>query len=195
VAFSMGTLMPRMYTRTGDNGETGLFSGERVPKNSLRVEAYGTVDELSSWIGYTRSLIKNDDEIDSLLGRIQLELFLVGIELATRPKPSSAQKVQVTLAMVKVLEEEIDRLDAELPLLSTFIVPGGAPAAAALQVARTIGRRAERKVVALVQGEKLNPMLVPYLNRLSSLLFVLARVVNRRGGIEEEKLASRSMKT
>jgi len=194
VAFSMGTLMPRMYTRTGDKGETGLFSGERVPKNSLRVEAYGTVDELSSWIGYTRSLIKNDDEIDSLLGRIQRELFLVGIELATRLKPSSAQKVQVTLAMVKVLEEEIDRLDAELPPLSTFIVPGGAPAAAALQVARTIGRRAERKVVALVQGEKLNPMLVPYLNRLSSLLFVLARVVNRRGGIEEEKWASRSMK-
>jgi len=195
VAFSMGTLMPRMYTRTGDKGETGLFSGERVPKNSLRVEAYGTVDELSSWIGYTRSLIKNDDEIDSLLGRIQRELFLVGIELATRLKPSSAQKVQVTLAMVKVLEEEIDRLDAELPPLSTFIVPGGAPAAAALQVARTIGRRAERKVVALVQGEKLNPMLVPYLNRLSSLLFVLARVVNRRGGIEEEKWASESMKT
>ena len=186
--------MPRMYTRTGDKGETGLFSGERVPKSSLRVEAYGTVDELSSWIGYTRSLIKNDDEIDSLLGRIQRELFLVGIELATRLKPSSAQKVQVTLAMVKVLEEEIDRLDAELPPLSTFIVPGGAPAAAALQVARTIGRRAERKVVALVQGEKLNPMLVPYLNRLSSLLFVLARVVNRRGGIEEEKWASRSMK-
>ena len=195
MAFSMGTLMPRMYTRTGDKGETGLFSGERVPKNSLRVEAYGTVDELSSWIGYTRSLIKNDDEIDSLLGRIQRELFLVGIELATRLKPSSAQKVQVTLAMVKVLEEEIDRLDAELPPLSTFIVPGGAPAAAALQVARTIGRRAERKVVALVQGEKLNPMLVPYLNRLSSLLFVLARVVNRRGGIEEEKWASESMKT
>ena len=195
MAFSMGTLMPRMYTRTGDKGETGLFSGERVPKNSLRVEAYGTVDELSSWIGYTRSLIKNDDEIDSLLGRIQRELFLVGIELATRPKPSSAQKVQVTPAMVKGLEEEIDRLDAELPPLSTFIVPGGAPAAAALQVARTIGRRAERKVVALVQGEKLNPMLVPYLNRLSSLLFVLARVVNRRGGIEEEKWASESMKT
>jgi cob(I)alamin adenosyltransferase len=184
-----------MYTRTGDKGETGLFSGERVPKNSLRVEAYGTVDELSSWIGYTRSLIEHDDEIDSLLGRIQRELFLVGAELATRPEPSSAQKVQVTPAMVKVLEEEIDRLDAELLPLSTFIVPGGAHAAAALQVARTIGRRAERKVAALAQDEKLNPMLIPYLNRLSSLLFVLARVVNKRGGIEEEKWASRSMKT
>ncbi len=97
--------------------------------------------------------------------------------------------------MVKVLEEEIDRLDAELLPSSTFIVPGGAHAAAALQVARTIGRRAERKVVALAQDEKLNPMLIPYLNRLSSLLFVLARVVNKRGGIEEEKWASRSMKT
>ena len=195
MVFSMGTQMPRMYTRRGDKGETGLFSGERVPKNSLTVEAYGTVDELASWIGYTRSLIENDDEIDSLLGRIQRELFLVGIELATHPKPSSAQNVQVTPAMVKVLEEEIDRLDAELPPLSTFIVPGGAHAAAALQVARTIGRRAERKVVALAQDEKLNPMLIPYLNRLSSLLFVLARVVNKRGGIEEEKWASRSMKT
>ena len=179
--------MPRMYTRTGDKGETSLFSGERVPKNSLRVDAYGTVDELSSWIGYTRSLIEEDDEIDSILENIQRDLFLVGAELATRPKESNRQKMQVTQAMVKVLEEEIDRLDAELSPLSTFIVPGGTHAAAALQVARTIGRRAERKTVALAQSEKLNPALVQYLNRLSSLLFVLARVVNRRRGIEEEK--------
>ena len=179
--------MPRMYTRTGDKGETSLFSGERVPKNSLRVDAYGTVDELSSWIGYTRSLIEEDDEIDSILEKIQRDLFLVGAELATRPKESNRQKMQVTQAMVKVLEEEIDRLDAELSPLSTFIVPGGTHAAAALQVARAIGRRAERKAVALAQSEKLNPALVQYLNRLSSLLFVLARVVNRRRGIEEEK--------
>lgn len=179
--------MPRMYTRTGDKGETSLFSGERVPKNSLRVDAYGTVDELSSWIGYTRSLIEEDDEIDSILENIQRDLFLVGAELATRPKESNRQKMQVTQAMVKVLEEEIDRLDAELSPLSTFIVPGGTHAAAALQVARAIGRRAERKAVALAQSEKLNPALVQYLNRLSSLLFVLARVVNRRRGIEEEK--------
>ena len=163
-----------------------------MPKDSLRVDSYGTVDELSSWIGYTRSVIE-DDEVDSILERIQRDLFLVIAELSTRPKESNAQKVQVTQAMVKSLEGEIDRLDAELPPLTTFIVPGGTRGAAALQVARTIARRAERKTVALAQNEILNPALISYLNRLSSMLFVLARVLNRRGGIEEEKWASRSL--
>jgi cob(I)alamin adenosyltransferase len=184
--------MPRMYTRTGDSGETGLFSGERVSKDSLRVEAYGTVDELSCWIGYARSLIEGD-EIDAILERIQQDLFLVGAELATRQKRSGLQKAKVTQAMVEHLEEEIDKLDAELPPLSTFIVPNGTRAAAALHVARTIARRAERRTVALTKNEKLNPALVPYLNRSSSLLFVLARVVNKRAGIEEKKWASRPL--
>jgi cob(I)alamin adenosyltransferase len=184
--------MPRMYTRTGDKGETGLFSGERVGKDSLRVEAYGTVDELSCWIGYTRSLIE-DDEIDAILERIQQDLFLVGAQLATRQERSSLQKAEVTQAMVEHLEEEIDKLDAELPPLSTFIVPDGTGAAAALHVARTIARRAERRAVALTKNEKLNPALVQYLNRSSSLLFVLARVVNKRAGIEEKKWASRPL--
>jgi cob(I)alamin adenosyltransferase len=184
--------MPRIYTRTGDRGETGLFSGERVPKDSLRVEAYGTVDELSCWIGYTRSLIQ-DGEIDAILERIQQDLFLVGAQLATRQERSSLQKAEVTQAMVEHLEEEIDKLDAELPPLSTFIVPDGTGAAAALHVARTIARRAERRVVTLTRNEKLSPALVQYLNRSSSLLFVLARVVNRRAGIEEKKWASRPL--
>jgi len=184
--------MARMYTRTGDKGETGLFSGERVQKNSLRVEAFGTVDELSSWIGYTRSLIE-DNVVEEMLERIQRDLFLVGAELATRPTESSAQKVQVSQAMVERLEQEIDRFDAELPPLSTFIVPGGSRAAAALHVARTIARRAERRTISLNQNEKLNPALVAYLNRLSSLLFVLARVVNKLAGIEEKKWASRTL--
>jgi cob(I)alamin adenosyltransferase len=184
--------MPRMYTRTGDKGETGLFSGERVMKNTLRVEAYGAVDELSSWIGYTRSLL-NDGEFNAILERVQEDLFLVGAELATRPSDSSLQKAQVNEAMVKVLEQEIDGIDAELPSLSAFIVPGGTTAAAALQVARAIARRAERRVVALAQSETLNPALVPYLNRLSSLLFVLVRVVNKRAGVEEKKWASRPL--
>jgi cob(I)alamin adenosyltransferase len=183
-----------MYTRTGDRGETGLFSGERVPKDSLRVEAYGTVDELSSWIGYTRSLIEGD-EINAILERIQEDLFLVGAELATRQKRSSPQKakVEVTQAMVDHLEEEINKLDAELPPLSAFIVPDGTRAAAALHVARTIARRAERRTVTLTNNEKMNPALVQYLNRSSSLLFVLARVVNKRAGIEEKKWASRPL--
>jgi len=192
VTFLVRILMPRMYTRTGDAGETGLFSGERVRKNSLRVEAYGTVDELSCWIGYTRSLIE-DNKIDAMLENIQEDLFLVGAELATRQEESRSRKVQVTEAMLERLEEEIDRLDAELPPLSTFIVPGGTRAAAALHVARTIARRAERRAVALAENEKLNPVLVSYLNRISSLFFVLARVVNKRAGVEEKKWASRSL--
>jgi len=182
--------MPRMYTRTGDKGETGLFSGERVPKDSLRIEANGAVDELSCWIGYTRSLAEGD-QVDAILEGIQQDLFLVGAELATIHGKSVLEKGEVTQAMVKRLEEEIDRLDAELPPLSTFILPGGTGPAAALHVARAIARRAERRTVTLVQQENLNPELVPYLNRLSSLLFVLARVVNKRAGVEEKKWALR----
>lgn len=185
--------MPRMYTRTGDKGETGLFSGERIPKNSLRVEAYGTVDELSSWIGYTRSLV-DDGEVSTVLERLQQDLFLVSAELATRPKESSPRKGHITQAMVRSLEEMIDRLDAELPAPSTFIVPCGTPAAAAMHVARAIARRAERRTVTLAQNEELNPDLVAYLNRLSSLLFVVARILNKRAGIEERKWASRLLK-
>jgi cob(I)alamin adenosyltransferase len=181
-----------MYTRTGDRGETGLFSGERVLKDSLRVEAYGTVDELSCWIGYTRSLIKGD-EIDAILERIQQDLFIVGAELATRQKESHVQKVQVTHDMVNRLEQEIDRFDAELSPLSTFIIPNGTGPAAALHVARTVARRAERRTITLAQEEKLSPQLVPYLNRISSLLFVLARVVDKRSGIEEKKWSSRPL--
>jgi len=189
---SVWVSMPRMYTRTGDGGETDLFSGERVPKDSLRVEAYGAVDELSCWIGYTRSLIEGD-EIDTMLERVQQDLFLVGAELAMRQKKSRVRKAQVTQDMVRHLEQEIDRLDAELSPLSTFIIPNGTGPAAALHVARAIARRAERRTIKLAQEEKLNPPLVPYLNRLSSLLFVLARVVDKRAGVEEKKWASRPL--
>jgi cob(I)alamin adenosyltransferase len=184
--------MSRMYTRTGNGGETGLFSGERVLKDSLRVEAYGTVDELSCWLGYARSLIKGD-EIDAILEKIQEDLFIVGAELATRQKESHVQNVQVTQDMVKHLEKKIDSLDAGLPPLSTFIIPNGTAAAAALHVARAVARRAERRTITLAQKEKLNPPLVPYLNRLSSLLFVLARVIDKRAGVEEKKWSSRPL--
>jgi cob(I)alamin adenosyltransferase len=180
-----------MYTRTGDKGETGLFSGERVSKSTLRVDAYGTVDELSSWVGYTRSMVE-DNEIASILERIQLDLFRLGADLATRQIESNAWKVEVTQAMVDQVEREIDRLDAGLPVLSGFIVPYGTHAAAALHVARAVARRAERRTVVLAESERLNPVLVPYLNRLSSLLFVLARVVNKRAGVGEKTWSSRS---
>jgi len=180
-----------MYTRTGDRGETGLFSGERVWKNTLRVDAYGTVDELSSTIGHARSLTE-DREVDQILEKIQQDLFLLGAELATRARKGRPRKFKVTDAMVKHLEKEIDRLDAELPPLSNFIVPSGTRAATCLHVARTVARRAERRAVTLARKEKLNPQVLAYLNRLSSLLFVLARIVNKRSGAQETKWASRS---
>ena len=183
--------MPRMYTRSGDRGETGLFSGERVPKDSLRVEAYGAVDELSSWVGYARSLT-DDKEVDHVLENVQRGLVLACADLATRPMRDSPRKdCQVTDAMVKRLEADVDRLDAELQPLSTFIIPSGTGTAMALNVARTVARRAERRTVSLAHKEELNSQLVPYLNRLSSLLFVLARVVNKRSGVTEAKWASR----
>jgi cob(I)alamin adenosyltransferase len=181
--------MPRMYTRTGDKGETGLFSGERVSKHSLRIEAYGTVDELSSWIGYARSLTE-EKEIDELLEKVQRDLFVVGADLATRIKKGKPRKVQVSQAMIKSLEEEIDGLDEELPALSTFIVPSGTKAATTLHVARTVARRAERRTLALARKEEVNPHVVTYLNRLSSLLYALARVVNKRSGVQEAKWAA-----
>lgn len=182
--------MTRIYTRTGDRGETALLSGERLPKDSLRVEAYGTVDELSSWIGYARSLIE-DQEIVGILDKTQRDLFSLGADLATRSKGKTPGADRVTDSMVRNVEEDIDKLDAELTPLSTFIIPVGTKAASALHVARAIARRAERRTVTLAGNERLNPQIIPYLNRLSSLLFVLARVVNKRSGVEESRWASR----
>jgi len=179
-----------MYTRTGDKGETGLFSGERVPKDSLRIEACGEVDELASWIGQVRSFME-EREVDAILERIQRDLFVVGADLATRQEKGKQRKVEVTKAMIENLEGEIDRLDAELPALSTFILPSGAKVATLLHVARAVARRAERRTVALAHSEEVNPQVLAYLNRLSSLLYVLARVVNRRSGVAETKWASR----
>lgn len=184
--------MPRAYTRTGDKGETGLFSGERVPKDSRRIEAYGTIDELSSSIGHARSCLE-DEDIDKILDNVQRDLFVVNAELATLTEKLGRQKatrVEVTEAMIKNLEQEIDALDEELAPLSTLIVPSGTKAATALHVARSTARRAERRTVTLMHEEKINPHIIAYLNRLSSLLFVLARVVNKRSGLEETKWSS-----
>ena len=189
----MRVLMPRGYTRTGDKGETGLFSGERVPKDSLRIEAYGTIDELSSYIGHARSFLE-DEDIDKILDRVQQDLFVVSAELATlteRLGPQKTARVKVTETMIKNLEQEIVALDEELGPLSTFIVPSGTKAATALHVARSIARRAECRTVAMMHKEQINPHIIAYLNRLSSLLFVLARAVNKRSGVEETKWTSR----
>lgn len=177
----------RIYTRTGDRGETGLFGGGRVPKNDPRVEAYGDVDELNAMIGLARS-IEMMPRIDEVLAPIQRDLFSLGALLAT-PHPEKVreqlEKARIDDARIADLERAIDDGEAELVPLTAFILPGGTPKSAALHVARTVCRRAERRVISLGHDVELPPIVVIYLNRLSDLLFVLARVANRRAGAAE----------
>ncbi|MDQ7041755.1 MAG: cob(I)yrinic acid a,c-diamide adenosyltransferase [Rhodothermus sp.] len=175
----------KIYTRTGDDGTTALFGGGRVPKSHPRIAAYGTVDELNSWLGLVRPhLLPDEADLDLLLQRLQGMLFEAGADLAT-PLDSRARTVRIESTHIEAIEQEIDRLEAQLPPLKTFILPGGTPAAAMLHVARTVCRRAERHAVAAMQQEKLNPEVVRFLNRLSDLLFVLARWINHRRGTSE----------
>jgi cob(I)alamin adenosyltransferase len=176
----------RIYTRTGDGGTTRLASGAPVSKSHLRVAAYGEVDETNACLGLAR-LHTAGQPLDALLARLQNELFDLGADLATPPKPDEApgQALRILDGQVDRLEVEIDALNAELPELKSFILPGGTPAAAALHLARTVARRAERAAVALVEsGEPVSPAALRYLNRLSDLLFVAAREANDRGAAE-----------
>ena len=176
--------LTRIYTKGGDKGETSLGDGSRVPKQALRVEAYGTVDEANAAIGLAR--LHADTEADAMLGRIQNDLFDLGADLCTpeegRPRPAHrGGGLRIVAAQVVRLEREIDAMNAELAPLNSFILPGGSPAAAHLHLARTVTRRAERLVCALAAEEKVNPEVVKYLNRLSDHLFVLGRRVNANG--------------
>ncbi|MDW8208687.1 MAG: cob(I)yrinic acid a,c-diamide adenosyltransferase [Chloroherpetonaceae bacterium] len=183
----------RIYTRTGDLGTTGLFGGQRVSKDDLRVEAYGTVDELNAMLGQARVAI-SDPEINALLLALQADLFHLGADLAT-PDDEDTQKGRVTVRRVapervQQMEQWIDRFEQELSPLTRFVLPGGSPAAAALHVARVVCRRAERRCVTLAQatemeGHPINPEVIRYLNRLSDLLFVLARLANHRQGVPD----------
>lgn len=177
----------KIYTRTGDQGTTGLFGGGRVPKDDIRVEAYGDVDELNAVIGVARS-VEMMPRIDEVLVPIQRDLFAIGALLATPDRDKMAQhleKARIDEGRIAELEHAIDQGDAELEPLKAFIIPGGTPKAAALHVARTVCRRAERHVVRLQHEVELPPLAVIYLNRLSDLLFTLARVANRRAGAGE----------
>jgi cob(I)alamin adenosyltransferase len=177
----------KIYTKTGDMGTTGLFGGGRVSKDDLRVEAYGDVDELNAVLGMARS-IEMMPRIDEVLVPIQRDLFAIGALLATPDRDKMAQhleKARIDDARIGELERAIDDGDAELEPLRSFILPGGTPKAAALHVARTVCRRAERHVVKLQHEVTLPPLAVIYLNRLSDLLFTLARVANRRAGAGE----------
>ena len=178
----------KIYTRTGDEGDTGLFGGGRVPKNHPRVEAYGDVDELNAAIGLARS-IEVMPRVDEVLVTIQRDLFAIGALLATPDREKMRQhldKARIDDARIAELERAIDAGDDELTPLRAFIVPGGSPKAASLHVARTVCRRAERRVVELAQHDvEIPPLVIIYLNRLSDLLFTLARVANKRAGAGE----------
>ncbi|MBB3236452.1 cob(I)yrinic acid a,c-diamide adenosyltransferase [Phyllobacterium endophyticum] len=176
----------KIYTRTGDDGTTGLGSGERRLKHDLRVEAYGTVDEANSCVGLARLHTQRDyPELDTMLMRIQNDLFDLGADLAT---PDTGQTLpyeplRIIDSQVLRLEAEIDQLNADLAPLRSFVLPGGSAASAALHLARTVARRAERKMVELAgkPGETVTPAALKYINRVSDFLFVAARVVNDNG--------------
>jgi cob(I)alamin adenosyltransferase len=171
----------RIYTRAGDGGKTRLATGEPVPKTHPRVEAYGGVDELNAQIGVARTHLAAAAELDTLLARVQNDLFDLGADLATPERPS--QDLRILESQVERLEAEIDAMNAELAPLTSFVLPGGSPAAAALHVARTVCRRAERDTIRLAEaaGESVSGPALKYLNRLSDLLFVAARVANGNG--------------
>jgi cob(I)alamin adenosyltransferase len=173
--------LTRIYTRTGDKGRTRLASGESVDKFDPRVEAYGAVDETNACLGLARLHLGHDQVLDAMLARAQNELFDLGADLAT--PGDSHGSLRVLDGQVTRLEREIDQLNSELGPLTSFVLPGGSPAAAALHLARTVCRRAERRAVGLAAGEgaSVNPAALKYLNRLSDLLFVASRWANAKG--------------
>ena len=171
----------KIYTKQGDEGETGLVGGSRIDKDDVRIEAYGTVDELCAAIGVVRSS-QLCAPIEPILAEIQRDLFSLGAELAS---PESAAGPRIEQKHVTRLEESIDRWDSQLPPLKNFILPGGTPSAGFLHLARVICRRAERRVVSLSRTAEVSPEVIPYLNRLSDLLFVLARIENQQAEVPD----------
>ena len=179
-------VLNRIYTRTGDNGDTALGTGERRPKFDLRVEAYGTVDETNATLGMARLHTAGDPKLDAMLARIQNDLFDLGADLCTPDKGEKLayEPLRIVQTQVERLEKEIDELNASLAPLRSFVLPGGAPAAAALHLSRTISRRAERLMVALsrTEGEVVSAPALQYVNRLSDFLFVASRYANLNAG-------------
>jgi cob(I)alamin adenosyltransferase len=174
----------KIYTRTGDKGKTRLATGEEVPKTNLRLAAYGTIDECNSFIGVARLHVGADTELDAILMRIQNDLFDLGADLATPDtgKDLGYEPLRIIASQVTRLENEIDFMNANIAPLDSFILPAGSPLSAHLHVARTIARRAEREIAALIEtGEKISEPAFIYINRLSDLLFVAARRANNEG--------------
>lgn len=175
----------RVYTRRGDGGQTSLVGGQRLPKNDLRIEAYGTVDELNSFIGLARESARELPELDRILRRVQHELFNLGSILATLPEDVHPKQARVTAAESEQLEREIDRMNEGLPPLRSFVLPGGSRLNAELHICRTVCRRAERICVSLASTTEVDDAILKYLNRLSDALFVWSRWANHRLGVSE----------
>jgi len=186
----------KIYTGTGDAGDTGLFGGARVRKNDARVEAYGTIDETNAAIGVVRSFLDPASRINQVLLEVQADLFTLGSELSSVAGHEAKLGIQLLDdADSTRLEQVIDEAEAQLAPLKNFVLPAGAPDAAALHMARTIARRAERRVLTLAEREPVRGAILVYLNRLADLLFVLARLANQEGGRTDEPWAPRGLRT
>lgn len=177
----------KIYTKTGDGGETGLVDGSRIRKDHARVAAFGDVDELNAGIGVART--HADEDLSQLLDGVQCDLFAIGAQIADPRAQVASRREKAALAAGRIVDVEraIDAREAQMPPLSAFILPGGTPLAASLHVARTVCRRAERSVLALGRTDPVDPLILVYLNRLSDLLFVLARHANHVAGRPEPK--------
>ncbi len=172
----------KIYTKTGDDGTTGVQGGKRISKSNLRIKAYGMIDELNANIGLVLSK-KFDDDIENLLRNIQNDLFVAGSDLSNPDLTN--MKNRITTEMVTNVEKTIDRLENELPTITNFILPGGHEVASLIHISRTIARRAETIVISLNEKEKINDECIKFLNRLSDLLFVVARIVNKKNGFND----------
>ncbi len=184
----------KIYTKTGDTGTTSLFGGTRVPKHHIRIESYGTIDELNSWIGLLRDTITTDSNTKDSLQYIQDRLFVVGADLATEPDKAKLKSGKDRLNIytvherdVEQLEQAMDRMNEQLPPMTHFILPGGHTTVSYCHIARTICRRAERMITYLNENEPVNPLILRYINRLSDFLFVLARKLSSDLEAEEIK--------
>ena len=174
----------KIYTKTGDKGQTSLIGGTRVPKHHIRIEAYGTVDELNSWIGLLRDMIPGEHE-KKILIEVQDRLFTMGSHLASDPEKSKMKLPDLKKEDVELFENEIDAMDKILPPMKNFVLPGGHPVVSHIHIARCVCRRAERCVIHLSENNPIEEIIIQYLNRLSDYLFVLSRKVAQDLGVEE----------
>ena len=181
----------KIYTKTGDKGETSLLGGKRIPKSDLRIDAYGTVDELNSYIGLLRDQAVNSERSDQLT-QIQERLFTLGSSLAAEPGKNNIIKPDIHSADIEMLEKEIDDIDKQLPPLKNFILPGGHESVSICHITRCVCRRAERLVVALNQTEEVDNLVIQYLNRLSDYLFALSRLISKQTEANEIPWKSRN---